>query len=198
MTAFEEDAHAEAFGKGAGGGLGGGLDGGKGAAEEGGGLGEVGGEEGGTGEEARGEDADGGVVEKARAAGGDHDGVDDEGERGVGLGEVGHHVDEGGVEEHPGLGGAEGEGLGHARELVAQDGGVGALHAADAEGVLGGEGGEGGAPVDAVRPKGAEVGLDAGAAAAVAAGDRHRRRDVLCHEAFLSVAQGQLPPGSPR
>jgi len=111
------------------------------------------------------------------ADGGDHHRVDDEGEV-LGIETLRDGPDDLAGVEHPRLRRAHVEVLEDRVELAADSGGGQRVDAADAARVLCGGAGEDGAAVDADGGEGLQVGLDAGAAAGVAAGDREDAGDA--------------------
>ena len=143
------------------------------------GLGEVRRGERGEREQAVAQRGDRVVRQELRAARGDHDGIDDFG-KGRLAGETrGDRLDDGRRGEHAGLERADRVGGQDRVELRDDEGRGRHFDGVDAGGILRGERGDRGAGVEAERVEGADVGLQTGVAAAVAAGDRKG---------------GQLPP----
>ena len=106
-------------------------------------------------------------------------------------GQVGHHADDGGGGEHPGLHPAHGEVVEHGLDLLADERGLECHDAAHLGRVLRGHGGEGARAVHAVGREGLEVGLGAGAAARVGSGDGQRRRwGRIRHRATIGGHRG--------
>jgi len=114
---------------------------------------------------------DGIVVEEAVTAGGDHDRVEDDKVVGVVAKEVPDGADDGGVGEHADLDCVEADIGDQGLELLGDELRWYHVHSGHALGVLCGEGRDHGRAVDAQRREGLEVGLDAGTAGGVAAGD---------------------------
>ena len=135
------------------------------------GLGEVGRRERGDGQHPRAHRVDRVVAQELRAARRDHHGVDDD-RRAAPGGELrGDGLDHLARGEHAGLGGADRVGGQDRVELRGDEVRVRHVDGRDAGGVLRGERGEDGAGVEPERVERADVGLDAGVAAAVASRD---------------------------
>jgi hypothetical protein len=125
-------------------------------------------------------------LEQAVAAGGDHHRVDDEPGQPAGRREVGDGVDDVGRREHARFHRSDGEVVEHGVDLRDDEIGGHRMYTADPSGVLGGQRGDGGGAEDAERGEGLQVGLDAGAAAGVRAGNG--QRDGWGHAAVSSSA----------
>ena len=111
---------------------------------------------------------------------------------------VGDFGDDGRVEKHADLDGVDGDVIGHGVELGAQEFGRGHVDVADAHGVLADEGGDDAHAVGAVGGEGLQVGLQAGAAAGVGAGDRQHAGDAAgdggaAGDAAAVPVVGELP-----
>ena len=119
------------------------------------------------------------VLEQPRPAGGDHHGVADERQFPFGDG-GGDHVGDGGVGEHPALRPAHGEAVEHGIQLALDGVGGQGVDPPHFGWVLTGDAGDRRGAVDAVGVEGAQIGLDARAAAGVAArdGQRHGIKSV--------------------
>ena len=87
------------------------------------------------------------------------------------AGELGHALDGGRAGKHPGLDRRDREVLHHGAHLGLEEPRVHGEHVADAERVLGRDGGNRAGPVHLERRERAQVGLDAGTSAGVGPGD---------------------------
>jgi hypothetical protein len=128
------------------------------------------------------EHLDGRRRQQVGPAGGDHDGINDQRRAGgQSAEEFGDHFDIFRGEQHAGLHGRRWQLFKHGLDLLAQHFGRARLHGENAVGILRGEAGDGTGAVDTVGGKSFKIRLNAGAAAAVRAGDRERHRDgFLC------------------
>jgi hypothetical protein len=139
-------------------------------------------------EQLRAHGVDGIWLEQHVAAGCNHDGIDDERHAGEGCEAAHDCFDSGAVGQHAGLDGADAQVVGERGHLRGDDGGGKLKDRLHALRVLRGDRRDDGGAVDAEGRERLEVGLDAGAARAVRAGNgqgnrrrRHRsapRREV--------------------
>ena len=135
------------------------------------GLGDIGGHQQGAGQERLLQAADGILLQQGGPRGGDHDRIDHELGQSTSPYHIGHGLNDVCGEEHARLGGgyreAVADGLHLAGDHLRRDG----LDAAHGVRVLCRDAGDGAGAMHAVRGKGLEVGLNAGPAAAIRAGD---------------------------
>lgn len=107
------------------------------------------------------------------------------------LQRVGHGIDQLGGGQHAEFDGADAEIVEAGIDLRAQEFGGRCMDRGDAARVLGRQRGNRGQSVHAMRGEGLEVGLDAGAAAGIGAGDRQDGNRSMVRHAGVSVGSGQ-------